>query len=310
MEPVVCGVAIVVSRSSRGRPYRSYLFSSRRRHTRFDCDWSSDVCSSDLFEQLQWDKVLYAEILLFPYLHTTQGLSGENVVEIVDEAVAQASQEMGIEARIILSVLRHYSTQQSLATVKLVERFKGTRVVGIDLGGYEAAYPLYAHIPAFQYAVQHGIPRTVHAGEMLGAESVWGALEHLHPLRIGHGVRSIEDPALLEHLRKEQVHLEVCPTSNVQLDLFKTYADHPINSFYESGMAVSVNTDTRTMTNVTLTQEYERLHQVFGWKNEHFFRCNLNALHAAFVPEEMKQRLEQRLRAGYGTEDSVRRQKD
>ncbi len=77
----------------------------------------------DVFEQFQRDKVLYAEILLFPYLHTNRGLSAENVVEIVDEAVAQASQEMGIEARIILSVLRHYSTQQSVATVKLVERF-------------------------------------------------------------------------------------------------------------------------------------------------------------------------------------------
>ncbi len=255
----------------------------------------------DVFDQLQQDNVLYTEILLFPYLHTNRGLLAENVVEIMDEVVAQASQETGIEARIILSVLRHYPTQQSLATVKLVERFKGTRVVGIDLGGYEAAYPLFAHIPAFQYAVQHGIPRTVHAGEMLGAESVWSALKHLHPSRIGHGVRSIEDPALLEHLRKEQIHLEVCPTSNVQLDIYETYAHHPINRFYESGVAVSVNTDTRTMTNVTLMQEYERLHQVFGWKKEHFFRCNLNALHAAFLPEETKQPLEQRLRAGYGT---------
>ncbi len=119
-------------------------------------------------------------------------------------------------------------------------------------------------------------------------------------------MRSIEDPALLEHLRKEQVHLEVCPTSNVQLALYETYADHPIHRFYESGLAVSVNTDTRTMTNVTLTQEYERLHQVFGWKKEHFFRCNLNALHAAFVPEETKQHLEQRLRAGYEQSEPLR----
>jgi adenosine deaminase len=254
----------------------------------------------DVFAQLQRDNVLYAEILLFPYLHTSRGLSAENVVEIVDEAVAQANQETGIQARIILSVLRHYPMQQSLATVKLVERFKGTRVVGIDLGGYEAAYPLFAHIPAFEYAVQHGIPRTVHAGEMLGAESMWSALKHLQPSRIGHGVRSIEDPGLLEHLRNEQIHLEVCPTSNVQLGLYETYAHHPINSFYAAGMAVSVNTDTRTMTNVTLTQEYERLHQVFGWKEEHFFRCNLNAIRAAFLSEDMKQRLEQRLRVGYG----------
>jgi adenosine deaminase len=256
----------------------------------------------DVFEQLQRDNVLYAEILLFPYLHTNKGLTAAKVVEIVDEALGQAEQETGIEARLILSVLRHYTPQQSLATVKLVEQFKGTHVVGIDLGGYEAAFPIFAHIPTFQYAVQHAIPRTAHAGEMLGAQSVWDTLKHLHPSRIGHGVRSIEDPALVEHLSKEQIHLEVCPTSNVQLDLYASYSHHPINTFYESGLTISVNTDTRTMTNITLREEYARLHEVFGWQQGHFFRCNLNALRAAFLPADSKQRLEQRLRAAYGME--------
>lgn len=254
----------------------------------------------DVFEQLQRDNVLYAELLLVPFIHTSNGLPAENVVEIVDDAVARASQETGIEVRILLSILRHYSAKQSLETVKLVERFKGTRVAGIDLGAYEAGFPLFAHIPAFQYAEQHGIPRTAHAGEMRGADSVWDTLKYLHPFRLGHGVRSIEDPALLERLRKEHIHLEVCPTSNVQIDLYESYAHHPINTFYESGIPVSVNTDTRTIANVTLTQEYERLHLAFGWDERHFFRCNLNAIHAAFLPEDVKQRLEKRLRAGYG----------
>jgi adenosine deaminase len=258
------------------------------------------IVTFDLFEQLQKDNVIYVEILLVPYMHTGQGLLAENVVETVDDAVARASRATGIEARIILSTLRHYSMQQSLATVKLVERFKGSHVSGIDLGAYEAGFPIFAHIAAFQYAAQNEIPRTVHAGEARGADSVWEVLKSLRPSRIGHGVRSIEDPVLIEHLKKERIHLEVCPTSNVQIDLYATYADHPIKAFYDAKLSVGVNTDTRMIANVTLTQEYERLHQAFGWDKPHFLQCNLNALHASFLAEDVKQRLEKRLRAGYG----------
>jgi len=255
----------------------------------------------DVFEQLRQDNILYAELLLVPFMHTSQGLSAEHVVEILNGAVARASSATGIEARIILSTLRHYSTQQSLATVKLVERFKGTHVAGVDLGAYEAGFPIYAHIPAFQYAAQQGIPRTVHAGEARGAESVWETLKHLRPSRVGHGVRSIEDPALVEHLRKERIHLEICPTSNVQINLYESYAHHPINTFYESGVSLGVNTDTRMIANVTLTQEYEKLHEVFGWDKRHFLQCNLNAIEAAFLPEDVKRHLAKQVRAGYGT---------
>ncbi len=254
----------------------------------------------DVFAQLQQDNILYAELLVVPLMHTRQGLSAEDVVEILNDAVTEASSATGIEARLILSTLRHYSTQQSLATVKLVERFQGTHVAGIDLGAYEAGFPIYAHIPAFQYAAQQGIPRTVHAGEARGAESVWETLKHLRPSRVGHGVRSIEDPTLVEHLRKERIHLELCPTSNVQINLFESYAHHPINTFYESGVSVGVNTDTRMIANVTLTQEYEKLHEAFGWDKHHFLQCNLNALEAAFLPEDVKRRLERHIRAGYG----------
>ena len=117
------------------------------------------LVTHDVFEQLRQDNILYAELLLVPLMHTRQGLSAEKVVEILNDAVAKASSATGIEARIILSTLRHYSTQQSLATVKLVERFKGTHVAGIDLGAYEAGFPIYAHIPAFQYAAQQACGR-------------------------------------------------------------------------------------------------------------------------------------------------------
>jgi adenosine deaminase len=257
------------------------------------------LATFDVFEQLRQEHFIYAELRFAPLLHTTKGLSAEEVVAIVDAAAASASEATGVEARIILCTLRHFTTQQSLQTVKLVERFKGTRVAALDIAGDEAGYPLEPHVPAFQFAAQNGIPYTAHAGESVGAESVWETLRLLEPSRIGHGVHSSEDTTLVEHLRKAHIHLELCPTSNYQSNAVDTYVDHPIAKLYDAGVSLSVNTDCRTLCNINLTQEYEKLHANFGWDETHFLQCNLNAIRAAFLPEGLKQRLENQLREGY-----------
>ncbi len=254
---------------------------------------------ADVFEQLQRDNLLYAEIRFAPFLHTDKGLSPEQVVEAVEAATARASAATGIEARLILCTLRHYSAEQSLQTARLVEHFYGTHVAALDLAGDEAGYPLTAHIAAYQYAAERNLPRTAHAGEASGPQSVWETLRLLHPLRIGHGVRSSEDAALIEHLRKERIHLEVCPTSNLQTNIYDTYADHPINTLYNTGLSLSVNTDTRTITDITLTQEYEKLHQYFGWEKQHFLHCNLEAIRASFLSESRKRELAAQLQQAY-----------
>jgi adenosine deaminase len=257
----------------------------------------------DLFRQLQRDNMLYAEIRYAPLLHTEKGLSAKEVVSIVDETVRASIQETGIEARLLLCTLRHDSEAESMATVKLVEQFRGTSVAGLDIAGDEAGFSLDAHIPAFQYAKARDIPCTAHAGESCGPESVWETLQHLQPRRIGHGVRSAEDPALLDHLREQGIHLKVCPTCNVRVyhQRYETYSDHPIDLLYDSGIPVSVNSDVRTLVAVDPTEEYEDLHQVFGWDKERFLQCNLNALNAAFVSESIREQLVERLREGYAS---------
>jgi adenosine deaminase len=261
------------------------------------------LVTADLFDQLQRDHVIYAEIRFAPLLHMQKGLSAEEVVGIVNDALERASQACGVEARLILCTLRHFSEAQSLQTVKLVKQFRGTRVAGFDIAADEAGYPIDAHIAAFRYAADNNIPCTAHAGEARGPDSVWETLEQFRPSRIGHGVRSVEDPALLEHLREQKIHLEVCPTCNIQTNVYDTYQDHPINELYTLGLSVSVNTDARTMTDITLTQEYEKLHQTFGWDKDHFLQCNLNALDAAFIPNKVRQRLADRLRTAYALHD-------
>jgi adenosine deaminase len=256
-----------------------------------------ELLVDDLFEQLHRNDVIYAELRFAPLQHAEGGLQPDRVVEIVEAATRAASAATSIEARLILCTLRHFSEDQSLQTAQLAHRFEGSLVTALDLAGDEAGFPLDAHEPAFRYAEQHGVARTAHAGEAAGADSVWATLRRLRPSRIGHGVRSVEDPALVDHLRDQGVHLEVCPTSNVQTDVVPTLAEHPIDELYRRGVSLSINTDAPTISDVCLAQEYERVRRTFGWSDADLARCSRNAIEAAFVDEPTRRRLLDTLQA-------------
>jgi adenosine deaminase len=253
----------------------------------------------DLFRQMLADNMLYAEIRFAPLQHIEQGLTPHQVVAAVEEATAAAIKQTGIEARIILCTLRQYSSAQSMATVQLVQEFKNTTVAGFDIAADEAGFPIDNHIAAFSYAKEKNIFCTAHAGEAKGADSVWETLQYFGPSRIGHGIRSIEDSKLVQHLRKNKIHLEICPSCNVLINVYDNYKDHPIDDLYKAGVSLSVNTDTRTITNVTLIKEYQRLQDVFGWTVADFYNCNVYALQAAFIEEEIKRKLLYKLQVAY-----------
>jgi adenosine deaminase len=254
----------------------------------------------DLFEQLEADGVIYAEIRFAPLLHTEQGLRPERVVEVVERAVEDQSRATGVDAGVILCTLRHFAEGPSNATVQLVEQFRGSRVVALDLAGDEAGYPLDPHAGAYRFAREHNLFRTAHAGEARGPESVWETLRVLDPQRIGHGTRSYEDPALVEHLRAKGIHLELCPSSNVQIiPSIAKWGDHPIDRLYRAGVSLSISTDTRMLTPTTLSDEYEGLRRVFGWGIEELLRANELGIEAAFADSAVKNRVRRQLAAGF-----------
>ncbi len=257
------------------------------------------LATHDVMRQLRADGVLYAELRFAPLQHLAGGLTPEAVVAVVNAALERAVAETGVEARVLLCALRHHDGAQSLRTAELALAFQGTRVVGLDLAGDEAGFPVDAHVAAFTLAERHGVPRTVHAGEARGPEGVREALTHLRPSRIGHGVHSAQDPALLEDLRRAHIHLEVCPTCNIQIGLFENLASHPVDQLYRAGLSVGVNTDTRTLTDTTLSAEYARLIGTFGWTAADLWRCNLAALDASFADLATKDRLRERLNRAY-----------
>jgi len=253
----------------------------------------------DLFKQLTADNVIYAEIRFAPLLHTLEGLSPEQVVETVNEAVDESIEEYGIHAGIILCTLRHFNEEQSMDTVNLVNKYKGTNVVGFDIAADEAGFPIDSHIKAFQFAKKNSIKCTAHAGEAKGPKSVWETVENFHPARIGHGVRSAEDEKLLSFLKEKKIHLEVCPTSNIQVNVFDKIENHTADKIYNFGVSMSINTDARTISNVTLAQEYELLQRIFNWNKHHFKKCNLEAIEHSFAEDNIKKVIKSQIEKAY-----------
>ena len=253
----------------------------------------------DLFEQLQTDNVVYAEMRFAPLQHIFKGLTAIEVVQAVNDTVEEGIKITGVEARVILCTLRHYSAAQSMETVQLVKQFKGTTIVAFDIAADEAGFPIDNHVEAFQFAKANNIHCTAHAGEAKGADSVWETLEHFRPSRIGHGVRSAEDEKLLQYLKKENIHLEVCPSSNIQVNVFDTIENHPANKIYNAGVSMSINTDARAITPVTLSSEYDLLTTIFDWTKEHFLRCNLEAVKHAFCDDGLKEQLTEKIIAAF-----------
>lgn len=257
------------------------------------------LVTHDLFDQLAADEVIYAEIRFAPLLHTRHGMTPEAVIEAVLEAGREAEVRTGIVHRFILCTLRSHSHTDSMQVVKLVERYLGAGVGGFDIAGNEAGFELSTHMPAFEYAYEHAIPVTMHAGEARGADSVRESVEQGHTRRLGHGIRAVEDPSLLSWLLEHRVHFEVCPTSNVQTDVVAALPDHPIRELVNMGQSVSVNTDGRTLSGVSLTDEYQSLQRVFGWQADDFLKANREALRVAFLAEAEKTNLRHLLLAGY-----------
>lgn len=253
----------------------------------------------DLFKQLKADNVVYAEIRFAPLQHLQKGMTAEEVVKAVNDASEEGISTYGVEAGIILCTLRHYSEAESLQTVRLAQQFQNTHVVGFDIAADEAGFPVDNHIKAFQLAHEHNIHCTAHAGEACGPESVWETLDVFMPSRIGHGVRSAEDELLLQHLKKHNIHLEVCPTSNIKTGVFESIENHSAPKIYECGVSMSINTDGRTISDATLTEEYELMNAVFKWNIQQLRHCNLEAIRHSFANDNIKQKIKQLIEAAY-----------
>jgi adenosine deaminase len=172
----------------------------------------------------------------------------------------------------------------------MLERY-GDGLIALGLGGPEIGNPPQKYRSAFDRMRAAGIPCILHAGETAGAESIWEALTVANSRRIGHGVRAIEDPALMAHLREQQIPLEVCSSSNICLKVFPSLAEHSLPQLLEAGLYVTLNSDDPPMFNTTLNREYLLGQRTWNWNLETIERLVLNAVDATLLPETERQAL-------------------
>ena len=243
-------------------------------------------------EDLARDGVVYAEVRYAPVFHTRRGLGGEDVVRAVERGFARAERDYGIALRQIICAMRDRTDSLEMAELAIANRERG--VVGFDIAGEEAGHPPKVHLEAFFLCRRENFSITIHAGEAFGPQSIWQALQYCGAHRIGHGVRLLEDMAISDgtvtklgplaaYVRDKRIPLELCPSSNVDTGAVPTLADHPIRHFMAQRFRVTVNTDNRLMSHVTLTEELRRLSAEFGLTLADVERLSINAMKSAFV---------------------------
>ncbi len=244
----------------------------------------------ELAEDFAADGVIYGEVRFAPQLHRRRGMTLQQLLDAVHAGLVQGQRDFKVPTSLILCCLRHEPAELSLEIAKLAVA-NPDKVCALDLAGDEARYPGSPHRAAFRLAHEAGLRRTVHAGEAAGPASVREALDELFAERIGHGVRVEQDSELVEHVRARAIPLEMCPKSNVQTRAAASLAGHPITRLLRKGVRVTVNTDARTISETSITREFELLAHFHGWGPAEFWQCQKNAAEAAFVSAAVKAEL-------------------
>ncbi|HEX4902176.1 MAG TPA: adenosine deaminase [Acidimicrobiales bacterium] len=253
-------------------------------------------CGEDLAD----DGVVYAEVRFAPELHLERGLSLDEVVDAVLTGFEEVTARRPITIGVLLTAMRTAAHSSDIADLTL--RHRDRAVVGFDIAGKEAGYPPTRHLDAFRRiaAANHHI--TIHAGEAFGLPSIWEAIQLCGAERLGHGVRIVDDITvaddgtvtlgeLASFVRDRRVPLEMCPTSNVHTGVVDRLEDHPIRLLTRLRFRVTVNTDNRLMSGITMSQELHNLVEAFGygWTDLQWF--TVNAMKSSFWPFDKRLRI-------------------
>ena len=240
---------------------------------------------------LQSQRVVYAEITISVGEYLNQGITLAEIKSCLENAGT------GSEIRIqwLVDLVRNYGPESTMKLLQQIIRLDCDSIVGITLGGSEHLFPPAQFKAVYHLAREQGLRLSVHAGEALGPSSIWDALQILQVERIGHGVRAVEDPRLVEYLAQHQIPLEVCPTSNLLTGIYPSRQVHPLAQLLEAGCVVTLNSDDPTFFATDLNREYIQSYQA-GIPQEQILRMMENGFSYAFLPEADRQRYLQEFR--------------
>ena len=256
----------------------------------------------EMMEDMKNDGVVYVETRFAPVFHTQKGLHLETVVQSVLRGLERGKKDFGVQYGLILCAMRHMKPEKSLEIAELAVDFRDHGVVGFDLAGEEGGYPPKKHVEAFHYIQRENFNITIHAGEAFGKESIWQAIQWCGAHRIGHATRLIEDMkvkdgevvsmgTLAQYVLDKRIPLEICLTSNLHTGAVKSIEEHPFWAYYRYKFRVTLNTDDRLMSNITLTDEYDTAARVFGLTLDDLEKITINAMKSAFLPYKQRIRI-------------------
>lgn len=243
-----------------------------------------------LGKDLEKEEVIYAEVRFCPLFHVDK-ISIDEVIEAVLTGFKKVST---VKVNLIFCMMRHFDIDTNKKIIELTKRYLGHGVCAIDLAGDEGHFPTSDFEELFNIIRNENIPYTIHAGEADSYTSVDAAIR-FGTKRIGHGVRAIENENTINNIIKNNILLEVCPKSNLDTNLVDDINKHPIKKLVDLGVLVSINTDNRTVSNTSLNYEYDLLKNSFGFTDEDFIQFNLNAINGAFISDDEKIELRNRL---------------
>lgn len=243
------------------------------------------------------DGCIYSEVFTSPDHAVRAGLSPQAYTDALGEGMLRAKAKTGIEGRMIVTGVRHFGVESVEAAARFAAKCKHPLVSGFGMAGDERSGETEDYVRAFEIAREAGLGITVHAGEFGGWESVANALDHLRPSRIGHGVRAIENPDLVRRIADSGVVLEVCPISNIELQVYPSLDEHPFPALHAAGCTLTLNSDDPPFFRTSLKREYEIAEKQFGLSIRQLQKITRNALEAAFVDRQTRRELLARLDA-------------
>lgn len=234
--------------------------------------------------------VIYVEAMISSTHAKQRGMTYHSFIEGVLKGAQQAEIEFGIVSKYIMNGIRHLGPDSVQKTADEVLKNPYDDLVGFGLAGDELHFPPKVFTKTFDMLQEAKFPITVHAGEWDGPERIRDAIKLLHPTRLGHGVRSIEDPTLVEYIKELDIILETCPTSNVATKIYKNYEEHPVKKLFDQGVKITVNSDDPPFFNASIAGEYEVMKKL-GLSDDELKSLTTNAVEYAFCDGDTKLKL-------------------
>jgi aminodeoxyfutalosine deaminase len=240
-----------------------------------------------LMQALKQENTLHAEVYVAVGVCLYRKQDFAAIFEGLERGRARGARDFGVSLLWIFDATRHFGVEAAQQVFELAVRYKDRHVVGVGIGGDEQKAPPELFRSVYGYAEDNGLRLTAHAGETGPPESIWGAL-NLHAERVGHGFTASQDPDLIEELAYRQIPVEICLTSNVRTGVCSAIAEHPVKSYFDQGVMVTLNTDDPGLFGTSLAREYQLAQDTFGFTDEHLRELARNSFEASFLPAEKK----------------------